>query len=134
MKHVACLLLICCCAFTLSAQSSAKQKQALKVLEKATNYLAFENSWNREDDRICEDDSSKRSYSLYCALHQSQMDIAGKYKHRGLVMKTIRKVLKGKVYQRYPHIIRDYNNLESTSLDDIKQVLKEAMQRISKRS
>lgn len=133
MKHLACLLLICCCSYALSAQQASKQKQALKVLEKAINYLAFENSWNQEDDRVCEDDSSKRSYSLYCALHQSQLDITGEYKHRGLVMKTIRKVVKGKVYRRYPHIIRDYNNLESTSLDDIKSVLKEAMMRISNR-
>lgn len=131
MKHVICLLLVCCGFYSMTAQKSVKHKQAIQVLEKSMNYLAFENSWNNEDDRICEDDSAQRSYSLYCALHQSQLDITGKYKHRGLVMKTIRKVVKGKVYQRYPHIIRDYNNLESTTLDDIKTVIKEAMKLIS---
>jgi len=104
----------------------------MKVLEKSINYLSFEDTWNKNDDRNCEDDFSNRSYSLYCALHQSQLDITGKYKHRGLVMKSIRKVLRSKVYQRYPHIIRDYNNLESTSLENIKGVIKEAMRLIRK--
>ncbi len=116
----------------LEAQGAQKRNQAMKVLEKSINYLSFDDTWNKQDDRECEDDFSKGSYSLYCALHKSQLEITGKYKHRGLVMKTIRKVIKSKVYRRYPHIIRDYNNLESTSLEDIKKVIKEAMLLIKK--
>lgn len=119
------MIIFLCLSITIasSAQKYEKRQQALKVLENSINYLSCEDCWNRADDRHCEDDFGNKQYSLYCALYQSQLDINGKYRHRGFVMKTIRKVLRSRTSKRYPHIIRDYNNLDSTSLNDIKEVI-----------
>lgn len=128
------MIILLCIGITISssAQKYEKRQEALNVLENSLNYLSCEDCWNQKDDRLCEDDSSKKKYSLFCALYQSQLDINGKYRHRGLVMKTIRKILRSRTYQRYPHIIRDYNNLDSTSLKDIKGVIEESIKVIRK--
>lgn len=111
---------------TIAAQQQNEQTQAVDVLQRSITYLSCSQCWNQADDRSCEDDISTKKYSLFCALKQSQLELTGTYKHRGLVMKAIRKVIRTKVNKCYPHIIRDYNNLPTTSLEDILGVIEEA--------
>ena len=80
-------------------------------------------NWNDQDYRICKDDKTNKSFSLYCALVQSQMKYAGIYKHRGIVMKTARKVIKEKASRRFKHPVRDYNNMEGVTIEDVLIIL-----------
>jgi hypothetical protein len=112
----------------LCAQSQEENQQAIKILQNSKTYLDCNTCWNQEDDRSCIDDNTNKKYSLYCALHESQLAIAGEYKHRGLVMKTIRKVIRSQTTKCYPHIIRDYNNLPTTTMDDIYKIIDTAIE------
>lgn len=118
------LLFLLSCFSINSFGGNKKAKNGIAVLEEARQLLEEPQNWNNNDDRLCVDDHKNESYSLYCAIYQSQINLNGKYKHRGLLMKTIRstitQVAKG---QKFPHPIRDYNNLESTSHEAILDVL-----------
>lgn len=133
MKLCVTIILVLSSIVTVVAQQKNQSAQALSVLENSMQILLCNDCWNQADDRFCEDDISNKKYSLFCALKQSQLELTGTYKHRGLVMKTIRKVIRTKVDKCYPHIIRDYNNLSSTSLEDILGVIEEASVLIEKK-
>lgn len=111
--------------------TNSKYTRALTVLAESKRILT-EHSWNRNDDRLCCDDVENATYSLYCALRISQCKLYGKYKHRGLVMRTVRKVVRQHAEHSYKHPIRDHNNLESTTLEEVISILDEAMELLSK--
>ncbi len=107
----------------LSAQGT-RYVQGIEIISTAENILK-NGAWNHQDDRLCIDDISNKSYSLYCALHTAENKIKGKYQHRGLVMRSVRKFIKKRSSKRYKHPIRDYNNLKGTTIQDIYSLLKE---------
>jgi hypothetical protein len=92
----------------------------LRILTKARQLLSGPSAWNRRDDRVCEDDAKLQSWSVFCALYQASVSVAGEYLHARPVMTEARaalaKVTKGRPFQ---HPIMDYNNLESTTYADI---------------
>ena len=92
----------------------------LRILAKAREFLSGPSAWNRRDDRVCEDDADRKSWSLFCALYQASVTVAGEYLHARPVMTEARtalaKVTKGRPFQ---HPIMDYNNFESTTYADI---------------
>jgi hypothetical protein len=95
----------------------------LRILEKARQFLSGPSVWNRHDDRVCEDAATRNSWSLFCALYQASVAVAGEYLHARPVMTEARaalvKVTKGRPFQ---HPIMDYNNLESTTYADIAMI------------
>ncbi len=121
------LLLLLSMMFCISITSFAgnnKAKKGIAVLEEARQLLEDKEHWNSEDDGMCIDDHEKQTYSLYCAIYQSQITINGKYKHRGLLMKTVRSTVSQVAKdEKLRHPIRDYNNLESTRHEAILDVL-----------
>jgi hypothetical protein len=92
----------------------------LRILAKARQLLSGPSVWNRHDDRVCEDAAKRNSWSLFCALYQASVSVAGEYLHARPVMTEVRAALatvtKGQLFQ---HPIMDYNNLESTTYADI---------------
>ncbi len=106
--------------------------QHLAILQLADEMLEDPTKWHQEDERICLDDEKNQRWSLYCALYQAAIQIEGRYKHRGVVMRTVRKVIKQATpKQRFKHPIRDYNNLKSTTFKDLKLLLQQAIERLS---
>jgi hypothetical protein len=124
------ILILALLSTNLLAQTQEESQLAIKVLQGSKTYLDCNTCWNQQDDRSCTDDNTNKKYSLYCALHESQFAIVGEYKHRGLVMKTIRKVIRSQTTKCYPHIIRDYNNLPTTTIDDIYKIIDTAIELI----
>lgn len=105
------------------------------ILAKARKILAQGVRWNRNDDRLCEDDARQRSWSLFCALYQASIDVSGVYLHRRPVLMEVRAVVGETTNRRqFEHILRDYNNLESTTFPEIVRVLDGTLRRLQARS
>ena len=92
----------------------------LNILAKAREFLSGPSVWNRHDDRVCEDDATRKSWSVFCALYQASIAVTGEYLHARPVMTEARaslaKLTRGRPFQ---HPIMDFNNAESTTYADI---------------
>ena len=106
----------------------------LRILLKAEELLKNESVWNRKDDRECDDDEATGKRSLFCALQKACIDVLGAYDHRRVALQEVRfaveDVTRG---QDFEHRLRDFNNLPSTGLADIKRVLRLATDRVKSR-
>ena len=105
-----------------------------RILARARERLSGPSVWNRRDERACEDDLANNSWSLFCALYQASLDVAGTYMHRRPVTTEARAVVaeltKGR---RFEHRLRDFNNLDSTTFFDITTVFDRTYQRLEGR-
>ena len=104
------------------------------ILEKADALLKDESTWNRSDDRACDDDRAAGRFSLFCALETACTQVLGEYDHRRAALQEVRfvveEVTRGKDFE---HRLMDYNNLPETRFDDVKQVLRTSAQRVTAR-
>ena len=100
----------------------------IQVYDCAKTLLYSEENWDHDDLRDCSDSVMNNYYSLFCALLQCQVMLTGEYVHRAPVMKTIR----GQITQEYGplvHPIQDFNNMNTTSHDDVLEMLDKAIVR-----
>lgn len=106
----------------------------LRILRRAEELLHNESVWNRSDDRACVDDEHAGSRSLFCALHQASLDVAGQYVHRRVALQEVRFAVEETAGGRtFEHRLRDFNNLPDTELADVRRVLQIAHDRIARR-
>jgi hypothetical protein len=106
----------------------------LRILERAIELLKDESVWNRHDDRECEDDEASGKRSLFCALQKACIDVLGTYDHRRAALQEVRFAVEDATRgQAFEHRLRDFNNLPTTKLADIKRVLRVAADRVSSR-
>ncbi|GHN01570.1 hypothetical protein WSM22_30590 [Cytophagales bacterium WSM2-2] len=105
----------------------------LKIIKLADSILSDPSKWNKQDDRECKDDITAGRYSLYCALYKASMDVLGEYIHRRAGMQVVRFTLEkyenGRVKE---HRLMDWNNHPDTSFEEVKKVLKEAIETVKK--
>jgi hypothetical protein len=103
----------------------------LKIIQRADSILSSSSIWNKQDDRECSDDISTGHYSLYCALYKASIEITGVYVHRRAAMQIVRFTLEkyenGRVKN---HRLMDWNNHPDTSFEEVKKVLKEAIETV----
>ena len=103
----------------------------LKVIEMTRKLLADSSSWHKEDDRKCDDDIKDSTWSLFCALKHSSINLMKEYNHHNTAMQTVRFVIDEiKADHGYAHTLMDYNNDSATSHKDILQVLNLAEKRL----
>ena len=101
----------------------------LKIIQIAKKLLSEERYWNKDDDRNCNDDLANRSYSLYCALRISSLEIEDRYNHRNAALQKLRHLIKSKYPNRkWNHRLMDFNNMEETNYEDIVSILEEIEQ------
>lgn len=106
----------------------------LRILQKADELLGAESAWNRQDDRECADDEKTGKRSLFCALHKACVDVLGDYDHRRVALQEVRFAVEEATRgQEFQHRLRDFNNLPTTRLADVKGVLHVAMTRVRSR-
>ena len=106
----------------------------LRILLKADELLKDESLWNRRDDRECDDDEATGKRSLFCALQKACIDILGAYDHRRVALQEVRFAVEDATRgQEFEHRLRDFNNLPTTRLADIKRVLQVATNRVKSR-
>jgi hypothetical protein len=106
----------------------------LSILLKAAELLEDESAWNRKDDRVCVDDEATGKRSLFCALQKACIDVLGVYDHRRMALQEVRFAVEDATRgQEFEHRLRDFNNLPTTRLVDIKRVLRVATGRVESR-
>ncbi len=106
----------------------------LRILQRADELLKNESVWNRKDDRECTDDEATGKRSLFCALQKACIDVLGAYDHRRVALQEVRFAVEDATRgQDFEHRLRDFNNLPTTQLADIKKVLQVATDRVKLR-
>jgi hypothetical protein len=106
----------------------------LRILAKAGELLRDESVWNRADDRDCKDDEATGKRSLFCALQRACIDVLGTYDHRRVALQEVRFAVEDATRGKdFEHRLRDFNNLPTTRLVDIKAVLQVATDRVRSR-
>jgi hypothetical protein len=106
----------------------------VRILTRAAELLKDESAWNRADDRECKDDEATAKRSLFCALQKACIDVLGSYDHRRVALQEVRFAVEDATRgQDFEHRLRDFNNLPTTQLTDIKRVLSVATERVQSR-
>jgi len=96
----------------------------LRILLRAEELLKDESVWNRKDDRECDDDEATGKRSLFCALQKACIDVIGVYDHRRVALQEVRFAVEAATHGKdFEHRLRDFNNLPTTRLADVKKVL-----------
>ena len=95
---VACLLILSLLAGGVELLWHERRNQPvtvedLRILEKADAYLKDESSWNRKDDRQCDDDKASGKWSLSCALDVACIEVLGRYDHTRGALQEVRFVV-----------------------------------------
>jgi len=135
------LILILSLAVTITAMGQEENRNLvfdssdLKILLRADAILSDSTKWNRQDNRQCDDDIATGKYSLYCALYKASIDVTGKYIHRRAAMQVVRftveKYDNGRIKE---HRLMDWNNSPKTTFVEVKKVLREAIERVEKKT
>jgi hypothetical protein len=98
-------------------------KADLQIVKRARELLDSAAKWNRADNRQCPEGA--RTFSLYCALQQATVEIAGKSDHRGAALQEARFVIDEIAADRnYEHRLMNYNNDPTTTFADIQEVFR----------
>ena len=106
----------------------------LRILQRAEELLKDESVWNRKDDRECADDEATGRRSLFCALQKACIDVLGAYDHRRVALQEVRFAVEDATRGKdFEHRLRDFNNLPTTRLADVKKVLQVATDRLKSR-
>ena len=108
----------------------------LQILERADALLAAESSWNRKDDKICDDDDRSHKWSLYCAIEAACRDAAVSCEHTQVASQEVRfaieEIAPGAA-QFEGGRLTGFNNHPSTRFEDVKNVLRMARERVRAR-
>jgi len=104
----------------------------LRILERADAILADIGRWDRNDDRVCSPGDT--TWSLFCALQRASVEVLGTYDHRRAALQEVRFAIEAAAPdRRFEHRLQGYNNLDTTTFDDVKAVLRVARQRVAER-
>jgi hypothetical protein len=121
-------------------------EEDLRILQRADALLGDASVWNRQDDRVCDDDEVSGKRSLFCALQKADKETLGEYQHRHVALQEVRFAIQDATRDRQtemvirafrqfslPHRLMDFNNLPETRFEDIKRVLRTAADRVGAR-
>jgi hypothetical protein len=129
------ILMIFAAAFVSAQDSNVKppvSKTDLEIVDRAGEILNSPALWNKNDDRKCLKDA--KTVSLYCAIEQATLEVAGSFEHRGAAMQEARFAIDQiDGNKEYEHRLMGYNNDPTTSFEDIKRVLRVTRERIEAR-
>jgi hypothetical protein len=118
----------------LERRDQAVTADDVRILTRAAELLKNESMWNRADDRECADDEATGKRSLFCALQKACIDVLGSYDHRRAALQEVRFAVEDATRGRdFEHRLRDFNNLPSTRLADVRAVLQVALDRVKSR-
>jgi len=100
-----------------------------EILARAMTILSSDAVWYRADNRQCPAAATK--WSIYCAVEQAQIEVAGGFHHRRPAGELVREIVDERTKARnYNHRMMDYNNDPTTTLADVHRLFTEAIARI----
>ncbi|HEY3932983.1 MAG TPA: hypothetical protein VGL65_00025 [Gemmatimonadales bacterium] len=100
-----------------------------QILERAATIITSDSVWNRADNRKCP--VTAKRWSIYCAVEQAEIEVAGGFHHRRPAMELVREIVDERTAAKtYQHRLMGYNNDPSTTLADVKSLFQAALSRI----
>mgnify|MGYP001362517680 CR=1 FL=1 len=100
-----------------------------QIVRRAAAMLSSVSVWNRSDNRRCP--ATATTWSIYCALQQATIEVTGAFHHRRPALEIVRQVVEERTAGRnYHHRLMDYNNDQSTKLEDVQSLFTEALRRM----
>ncbi|MDX1486622.1 MAG: hypothetical protein R3268_00370 [Acidiferrobacterales bacterium] len=106
----------------------------IAIIERARQILESQDRRNVNGDRNCDDDLASGRFSVFCALYVASIEIDGVYRHRRPAVQAARDSLWTRFPGEYAHMLRDINNNDSitdeeliVSLDDAHTALRKEM-------
>ncbi len=100
-----------------------------EILVRAAKIISSDAVWNRADNRKCP--ANATTWSIYCAVEQAQLEVAGGFHHRRPAGELVREIVDERTKARnYKHRMMDYNNDATTTLADVRSLFAEAIARI----
>jgi len=134
MKRVLAFVLLSMTTMCAERRDQPVTADDVRILTRAIELLKDESVWNRADDRECADDEATGKRSLFCALQKACIEVLGSYDHRRVALQEARFAVEDATRSRdFEHRLRDFNNLPTTRLADVKAVLKVALDRVKSR-
>lgn len=124
-------LLITACATPPSGSLGALQRptqQDVRIIETAQKLLSDPSQWTRNDEQQCNLDAT--AWTLFCALQKASYDVLGQFELRRPALEEVRLVVEQKAGRTFERRLIDYNNLPTTTFQDIQQVLAASLQKI----
>jgi hypothetical protein len=101
----------------------------IRIIQRALALVSNATVWNREDNRVCP--ASPQKWSVFCALTQATVEIAGGVHYRQPALQMVREDLNEVGGNRLnKHRLMDYNNHPDTTLADIHDLLRTAQTRL----
>ena len=100
----------------------------LAILEQTKAILSEESKWDKNDDRKCS--STDTTFSLFCALQKASIEVTGEYKHRRASLQAVRISIEEVAGKDFEHRLMDFNNLTTTTLEDVWQVIELAHEKV----
>ena len=97
-----------------------------RIVERAAVLLSSPATWNRADNRACPSGASTRS--IYCAVWDATIEVTGAANHRRPALEVVREVVEARSAGRhYSHRLMDYNNDPTTRIEDVRSLVREAL-------
>lgn len=116
----------------LQGNSLRPSPEDLKILDRTLQLLNNGTNWDSTDNRICDRSEYPYKWSLFCALHQASIDVAGEYRHLSPAIKAVRKAIEQqKPGVQYAHFLQDFNN-QCKTFREIRVVLESATASLQK--
>jgi hypothetical protein len=110
----------------LQGNTRTADERDIAIVARARELLSDGRSWNRRDDRVCDNSGYPYRWSLFCALHQASIEIGSQYEHLRPVMKSVRQAITDRHPNRkFAHTLRDFNN-NAAEFRAISSILDEA--------
>ena len=102
----------------------------VSILRSALGRLSSSAAWDRNDDRDCANDAPGRG-SVFCVLQSAAATEVGRYHHAQPALDFVRRVIVERWVDRVNrgHAFTNFNNHPATTLEDVRDVLQEALRR-----
>jgi hypothetical protein len=103
------------------------------AVEIAHSLLADSLNWHKHGDRQCDDDRANDRWSLFCALKHASLETMGECNHHNTAMNAVRFIIDELIPNHgFEHTPMDYYNADSTTHQDILQLLASAKGRLQR--
>jgi len=103
----------------------------LEILDATRAFFADESKWTRGEETQC--DVEAPSLTLFCALQKSSLEIIKDFQLRRPALEEVRYAIDSISEIALDQRLIDFNNLETTDINDIYYVLDKARARIEAR-
>ena len=91
----------------------------LKILARARQILSGPSVWDRRREPACDEDRTKQSWSLFCALSQASLDVTGAARGLRPVWQEARAAAVEVAGHSFQGALKDFNSSESTTYSDL---------------